>query len=130
MKFFVDTSAWYAYFDKDDKFNLQALSLFKKRPRLITSNVIFFETCALLQRRLGKSICLKVGDFLKKSKTVEIVSILEEELDKAWEEFKSIPQAKISLVDVTNKIICERLGIVEIFAFDRDFKNLGLKVVP
>ncbi len=130
MKTFVDTSFLYAYFDKDDKFNLRAVSFLKKKPQLVTSNVIYFELCALMQRRLGKKVCVKVGDFIKSTKIVETVTILEEELDRAWEEFKNTSLAKISLVDVTNKIICGRLGIKEIFAFDQDFENLGLKVRP
>lgn len=130
MKVFVDTSAWFSLFDKNDKFHKSTLTFLRTKPDLVTSDVVFIETCALLHKRLGKRVCQKAGDFLRKSNVIELLRISDEELGNAWEEFKRITYSKISFVDVTNKIIMQNLGISEIFAFDKDFEKLGLRVVP
>lgn len=129
MRIFVDTSAWYAYFDQDDNYHQRAVSFFEKRYSLVTSGLVLSETLALLQRRVGKKISARTGDFLLNSTLVEIVSLGRGLLDQTFSLFKGSP-AKVSFVDCSNKVVMDNLGIKEIFCFDKDFKKLGLKVLP
>ena len=52
---FVDTSAWYAYFDKSDRFHPQAVRFLSQSHELITSDVVFIETCALLHNNFKET---------------------------------------------------------------------------
>lgn len=129
MKVFVDTSAWYAYFDRKDNNHQEAMTFFKKKPELVTSELILAETLALVQRRINKITGQKIGEFLLNSPLIEMTLLTPELLNQSFALFKKTP-SRISFVDCTNKVAAESLGIKQIFCFDRDFIKLGLKVVP
>lgn len=129
MKVFVDTSAWYTYFDRSDRCHRKATAFFKKKPGLVTSTLVLSETLALLQRRIGKKVARKAGGFLLSSPLVKLVDLEPELLREAFLVFEKAP-AKISFVDSSNQVAMESLGLKTIFCFDRDFEKLGLKVVP
>lgn len=129
MRIFVDTSAWYAYFDRSDGDHQKAAAFFKKRPGLVTSNLVLSETLALLQRRVGKKVAKKAGNFLLRSSLVEMVGLGQELLRETFSVFEKAP-AKISFVDCSNRVAMKSLHLKIIFCFDQDFKKLGLKVVP
>ena len=80
--------------------------------------------------RLGKSVAKKAGDGLMKNAVSDIVWISEEEFKDTWKKFKKAPSNKISFVDISNKVIMDNLKVSDIFAFDSDFKRLGLRIVP
>lgn len=125
----MDTSAWYAYFDRSDDFHKEAVAFCKKRPILVTSDLVLGETLAVLQRRVGKKISEKAGDFLLNSTLVEVVSLDQGLLRQAFFLFEKSP-AGMSFVDCSNKVVMDTLGLKGIFCFDQDFKKLGLKVLP
>ena len=67
-RIFIDTSAWYAFIDKNDPDHKGEEKLYKSNTKpLITSNFIFDETVTLLMSRLGFDIAVKFGESLKKS---------------------------------------------------------------
>ena len=76
---FIDTSAWYAFIDRNDPDHKEADRLYKsnKKP-LITSNFIFDETVTLLMSRLGFDIAVKFGESLKISSLLNIIQITDE----------------------------------------------------
>jgi predicted nucleic acid-binding protein len=57
MRIFVDTSAFYALLDHDDKNHQRGgkawIKILEDESKIVTSNYIFLETFALLQSRLG-----------------------------------------------------------------------------
>jgi len=56
-RIFVDTSAFYALLDRDDRNHQKAkkkwAEILEATPALVTSNYVLVETLALLQSRLG-----------------------------------------------------------------------------
>ena len=51
-RIFIDTSAWYAFIDKNDPDHKESEKLYKSNTKpLITSNFIFDETVTLLMSR-------------------------------------------------------------------------------
>jgi hypothetical protein len=50
---FVDTSAWYALQDANDRWHKAALRFLSTKPRLITTNFFIDETITLLSRTPG-----------------------------------------------------------------------------
>jgi len=47
MKVIVDTTAWYGYFVKSDKFHDESVAFIDTKPEIIISNIIFEEVLAL-----------------------------------------------------------------------------------
>lgn len=129
MKVFVDTSAWVAYFDKKDEFHRKAVEFAKTFPDLITSNIVFHELTAHIENWGSRVQARKVAQILISAKICEFVCLTPEEEIKTVEKYNKTP-ARISFVDVSNKVVMDSLGLDQIFAFDRDFVRLGLKIVP
>ena len=87
-RIFIDTSAWYAFIDKNDPDHKESEKLYKSNTKpLITSNFIFDESVTLLMSRLGFDIAVKFGESLKKSNFVNIIRITDEDEDSAWRIF-------------------------------------------
>lgn len=129
MRVFVDTSAWYAYFDKADISHQKAVKFFRLKHELVTSNIVIHETIALCTRRLTFSVAKKIGQFLFNSGLVSIITSTLTDEKKAWQFFIRQKSAKASFVDVNNKIIMQKMYMKHIFAFDDDFNKLGLIVM-
>lgn len=129
MKCFVDTSAWIAHFDKDDDFHEDAESFFRKKPLMVTSNIVIHETIAHLQARINKNLALTAGKLLFNDALVQLIIIDRNQEVRAWNEYV-VQSKKISFVDCSIKVVMEEKKLGTIFAFDDDFAKLGLKVVP
>ena len=62
---FVDTSAWYATIDKNDRDHMAAVAKIQNLDHpLVTSNYIFDETLTLLKTRLNSTIAIQFGQKL------------------------------------------------------------------
>ncbi|MBM3209598.1 PIN domain-containing protein [Candidatus Shapirobacteria bacterium] len=129
MTYFVDTSGWIAHFHEGDEFHKQAEKFLKDRPSLLTSNIVLHETVAHLEARYGKKVAITAGNFILSGSVVELVPLTLADEAAAWQRLKE-PKFSLSFVDTTNVILMERLGLKEIFAFDEDFRQVGLKVIP
>jgi predicted nucleic acid-binding protein len=129
VKVFVDTSGWYAYFDKSDRFHAEAASFIGRRPTLLTSDLVVSETLALLQRRINKAVSQKVGEILLDRMVVELLIPSFKTLQESLLLYEGTSR-KLSFVDCSNKILMAQNDLDTIFCFDEDFKGLGLKVVP
>lgn len=129
MRIFVDTSAWLAHFNRADEFHDQAEEIFHHRPELLTSNTVLHETVAHLSARVNKKAAKAAGDFMLSGVVVKLVALSLKDEIAAWRRLKKSRFA-VSFVDITNVVLMEKLGLKEIFAFDKDFLKLGLKVVP
>ena len=76
LRLFVDTSAWFAFANRDDPDHKTVATLLgKPRGRLITSNFILDETVTLCLYRLGHSVAEKVGRVLLDSASVDLLRI-------------------------------------------------------
>ena len=128
-KVFVDTSAWIAFFDRTDDFHDRAIDFLKTKPHLVTSDVVLHECIAHLENRISKEVAKSFAEAVLINNICDIVFITYEQEMRSLKRYRKT-RKKISFVDVTNQVIAEELGLKEIFAFDRDFKNLGLKLVP
>lgn len=129
MKVFIDSSAWIAYFNSDDDFHSQALEFFKKRPRLVTSNVVLHEAVVHLENRVGRKAAERAAVHILNPLLVELIVISKETENKSLAKYQG-GSKKISFVDWTNFVLMKEHNIKKIFAFDEDFKKMGLGVVP
>jgi len=123
---FVDTSAYYALFDKTDKNNPQAINFLKTNTfPLVTTSLIVIETINLANARLGHEKAIKIGEKLYEGSLTTILSIVSEDEKKAWQIFRKYSDKNFSMIDCTSFAIMERLKIKKVFAFDVHFSQYG-----
>lgn len=129
---FVDTSAWIAIEDRRDTNHEKALQfknkLLTSRIRLITTNYILDETYTLMLMDVGYAKTIEFKYKLDKFifKNILIVYHITSEIDQiAWGVFEQFNRDKTwSFTDCTSKVVMDKLGISEVFAFDRHFEQM------
>lgn len=118
---FIDTSAFYALADRDDRNHAAARAIFATLhgEPLHTSDLVTGETWQLIDRRLGRSAAngwlhgLREGvhvDCCEPSDLDTIERIAEEWRDQTF-----------SFADMASFAIIERLGLQRAFTYDRHF---------
>jgi predicted nucleic acid-binding protein len=88
-RIFIDTSAWYAIIDKNDRDHAAAVDKVRILDHpLLTSNYILDEILTLLKTRLGPSIAIPFGQKLWNQEVSALVRITEEDEERAWGIFR------------------------------------------
>jgi predicted nucleic acid-binding protein len=128
---FVDTSALYALFDRDDRGHARVAEGWAKLasgPRsLITSNYILLETTALLQRRLGLAAVHDLDDHVVPFLTVRWIT--EPLHRRALTRLRRLDRRDVSLVDCSSFELMKAEAIRDAFALDQDFSAAGFRLV-
>lgn len=125
-KIFIDTSAWYAIIDKNDRDHAAAVDKVRILDHpLLTSNYILDEILTLLKSRLGPSIAIPFGQKLWNQEVSALVRITEEDEERAWGIFRQYEDKGFSFTDCTSFALMERLDINTVFAFDDHFSQYG-----
>jgi hypothetical protein len=129
-KIFVDTSAFVALFYKKDKNYLKAKIILEKikeeNALMIITDYIFDECITGIMSNAGHNVAVTAGEFILTSKIIEIFWLDEPLKYKAWDFFKKHSDKKFSFTDCTSFVLMKNLKITDYFAFDEDFKMLGL----
>jgi predicted nucleic acid-binding protein len=128
----VDTSAFFALLDTDDRRRDQAVRTFAdlraSGTSLLTHEYVVVETISLVQRRLGMDVLRGFVDDLLPLVEIEWVDpALHAE---AREAMLAAGQRGVSLVDWTSFLVMRRRGIGTAFAFDDDFAAQGIGTIP
>jgi predicted nucleic acid-binding protein len=124
MKIFVDTSAFYALADEDDRYHHQAKETYESliaSAQLFTSDYILVECWFLVRSRLGRKAALEFWDGLSAG-IVKMIEVEPPDLGQAREIIRRFSDQDFSLVDATSFAVMEREGIGTAFAFDPDFR--------
>lgn len=129
---FVDTSAIFAILDADDQHHAATkaawIELLQSETRLLTSNYILVESCALLQNRLGLEAVRTFNDDIVPLLDVRWVNTA---VHKAAESaHRSQARRNLSLVDCTSFEIMRQAGVKSAFILDRHFGEQGFECVP
>ena len=132
MNLFVDTAAFLAILNTDDRFHPAAKETWKEvltsDTILFTSNYIILETTALLQHRFGiDALRLFEIDILP---VLEIAWVDKETHMKAMSALLVANRRDLSLVDCTSFEIMRQAGIEVAFTFDSHFREQGFMVLP
>lgn len=131
---FIDASAFIALYLKVDKFHPQAVSFLKALPKdtsFITSNFILDEVYTFLRTRKGKKIAVAFAEFLaQNAETVKINRVTLEDEKAAFGLFKELNFSELSFTDCVSFVQMKRLGLKEVFTFDRHFTKAGFEVLP
>jgi len=136
-KIFVDTSAWIALADRDDRNHLKAVNThvqyLEARAKYVISNLVLFETITRLRYNLSHPAALKFKkemDSAIQCGDLQIVWVDSELADEAWNIFARYKDHKFSFVDCTSFVIARREKVEEVFAFDDDFRVMRFNIRP
>jgi len=128
---FVDTSALYAVLDRDDAQHAAAAEVWRRlvdgEDRLVCSNYVLIEACALVQNRLGMKALRALQDGILP--WLETYWITTDDHERAMEAVLVADRRALSLVDCTSFIAMRRLGLRRVFAFDDDFTQQGFETL-
>ncbi len=127
---FVDTGAFFGLLVAQDAQHSRAKELFSQAEEddwsLVTTNVVVFETQALLVSRVrdGRRFALAFLERIDEGLS-SVERITEDDEANATALFRSHDDKLYSLVDALSFVVMERLGIEDAIAFDRHFRSYG-----
>lgn len=128
---FVDTSAFYALFNRADVHHLEASLFYQQSHLLVTSHLVLIELMSLLTKRQSKKYALEVAKvLLKKPQRIQVISLAQAQIDQAWNLFLKYKDKDYDMLDCTSFICMKENKITEAFSFDKHFKQFGFKKVP
>jgi predicted nucleic acid-binding protein len=127
---FIDTSAWYAASSNRDANHSKAKAFFASlREPFVTSDFVVDETLTLFRARGEDRHALEFGAAVIDNRFAEIVTVISNDFERAWQMFRDYQDKKWSFTDCTSFIVMERLGITRAFAFDDHFRQFGIATV-
>ena len=132
MKVFIDTSAFLAILDADDKNHRKAKAkwteLISSEAILFSNNYVLVETLALVQHRLGMGAVRAFNDDILPLINVEWV---DEAVHKAGINALLVAlRRKLRIVDCVSFASMRLLGVKTVFAFDAHFEEQGFNCIP
>lgn len=134
MKLFVDTSAWVAYYDTDDRWHAVAeaamTSLLNQRVTFVTTDYVLDETITLLLYHAGRERALVFGDTVQRSRHIKLVRIDADTWEQAWRLFKQYDDKTWAFTDCTSFAVMHQMELQQAFSFDRHFEQAGFELWP
>jgi predicted nucleic acid-binding protein len=132
MNIFIDTAAFLAVLNGDDRFHLPARrvwdEILSSDSLLLSSNYVLLETTALLQHRFGiEAVRLFESDILP---IIEIAWVDEIIHQQGMSTLLVANRRELSLVDCTSFELMRRMGVEAAFTFDPHFREQGFMVLP
>lgn len=133
MKFFIDTSAFYALEDADDRHHNEAHSIQavfrRERPMLFTTHHILDESITLIGSKLQPHRATRFARRLLGSQVIRIIRTDEETELAALHVYERFGDPRMSFTDCLSFTVMRALGIMTAFAFDHDFERAGFKLL-
>ena len=127
---FVDTGAFFALLVSEDRNSSPAKELFERAAlegwRLVTTNAVVTETYSLLlvRTRERRMKALAFLDALMQS-GVRVERVRASDEARGIELVRQQRDKNYSLCDAYSFVVMQRLGIAEVMAFDRHFREYG-----
>ena len=120
MSVFVDSSAWYAAVNRNDRHNTRAKQLLGTEEPLVTSDHVLVETWRLVHHVLSPGAAESFWEGLR-SGVAAIEQTIDADLEAAWAIGAQFPDQDFSLIARTSFALMERLGVFRVISFDDDF---------
>jgi len=132
MNIFIDTSAFLAVLNANDRFHQPARNawsdIITSGSAIFTSNYIILETTALLQHRFGiEALRLFESELLP---VVEIAWVDEAIHKQGMSTLLAANRGDLSLVDCTSFEMMRHRELDRAFTFDPHFSEQGFEVIP
>jgi predicted nucleic acid-binding protein len=120
MSLFVDSSAWYAGADRDDRDNQRAREILSAGEALLTTDHVLVETWLLLRHRIHRRAAERFWEGMRGG-IATLEPVLAADLEAAWAIGQRFADQDFSVVDRTSFAVIERLGVERVASFDDDF---------
>ncbi len=120
MTLFVDSSAWYAAADRNDRSHRRAVEILGAGEALVTSDHVLVESWLLLRHRLDRRAAERFWGGLRAG-AADLEAVGEVDLEAAWAIGEKFSDQDFSLVDRTSFAVMLRLGLRRVATFDDDF---------
>lgn len=134
---FIDTNAFVALFDEDDTHYERAndvLDAIRDRELsygpLFTSRYVLEETATVLLYGAGHREAVQALTTICESSSFNMLEVTTPIFERTAEQFRAYDDQEISFIDHLNSLLCGEFDIDHIFAFEEDFRTLGLTRVP
>lgn len=128
---FIDTSACYALFNREDPHHEEAIEFYQKGLPLVTTHAVFAELLSLLTKRRGKRLAIRCGRQIKVSQArLSIIHLSQVQEERAWELFCRFKDKDYGLVHCMSFVLVEDEDIEEAFSFVRHFAQFGFQLCP
>jgi hypothetical protein len=132
-KLFVDTSAFYALEDADDRHHEEARAIHRwclfSRPLLFTTHHVMDESITLLGARLNPARAVRFARRLLSSRAIHVVRTDDALEYAALNVYERFDDGRLSFTDCVSFAVMRALEIPAAFAFDHDFERAGFQRV-
>ncbi len=132
MIYYVDTSAFLAILDADDRNHITAkqqwIDLVLAEATLVCSDYILVESLALTQHRMGLAAARIFHEDIFPLLTIEWVD--ESTYRAGIASMLTAARRDLSLVECITFEVMRQLGVQSAFTFDKHFKEQGFVCVP
>ena len=97
---FVDTSAWYALLDRNDRNHPHAVRFSEEsRDLFLTSTYILDESVTLVRKHLGHAIAVRFGNRVWNEEIARLIRVSPEDEVRAWTVFARYADKTFSYTD-------------------------------
>ena len=97
----------------------------------ITTDYVLDELMTLLKIRGEFQRALRIGAALLAEEIADLVWVRPDDVQHAWETFRRYQDKGWSFTDCVSRVVMQRLGIQQAFAFDEHFRQFGsVTVMP
>lgn len=134
---FVDTNAFVAIFDEeDDQYERANAVLDGIRDGdldygpVFTSRYVLSETTTTLRYGVGHREAAEALETIRDSPTINVLDGTESVFARTVEQFLAYDDQEISFIDHLDCVLGEQYDVDHIFAFEEDFRTLGMTRVP
>jgi uncharacterized protein len=128
---YVDTSAFLAVLNADDRFHARARvrweQLIESGQSMICNNYVLVETIAVLQNRLGMDAVIVFQNDIRPILTILWVD--EDVHQRAMSALLASGKRRLSLVDCASFESMRQIGLHQAFTFDAHFEEQGFEVL-
>ena len=125
LRVFVDTAAWIALLNKDDKYHQAARkvmqTLQQRQAYFVTSEFVLLEVADALSSPRIRTQTVNFINGLRRLPHVEIVAATNDLIADAWELYSTRPDKEWGLTDCTSFVIMRQQKITQAFTSDHHF---------
>jgi uncharacterized protein len=131
----MDTGAFLALEDESDKHHQQAINfrdeiIRKGFYKIVTTSYVLDEILTLIRVRISIPASIDFCRKIRVSKIVNIHTITENDVRIAMDMFEQYDDKAFSFTDCTSFVIMRKIGISEVFGFDRHFEQMLFTLRP
>jgi uncharacterized protein len=130
---FADTSALYAFVDKNDANHVDAREvvtrLARAGRRIVATDYVVAETVNLANARGGANVAIRVLDLIEQSAGIRVEWIGADRFDKAKTFFRKHFDHGYSFTDCTSFVAMHEMRLTEVLTTDHHFVEAGFRTL-